>query len=108
MSASLRYSNGTVHSLDAWFDSCSHQSIMLIGDQGILDAEWGFRGFSHEIRLITEEGSQSIQTPASESYTLEAEAFADAVLRGSADRLMPLEDSLRNAEVMELLLRDRP
>jgi D-xylose 1-dehydrogenase (NADP+, D-xylono-1,5-lactone-forming) len=106
-SAWLRYSGDVLCTLDCWFDVASHQSLMLLGDQGALDVPEAFRGTPESIILYTAGGQQVIPVEETESYTLEVEAFADAIL-GNRQEIIPLECSLMNMQVMDALLRYRP
>lgn len=84
--ASLEYSNGAVATLQSWFNGASEQRMMLIG--------------SKETLVI-----QNIFEPKETEalYKLEAEAFSKAI-RGEASYIVPLDDTLRNLEALEMLL----
>lgn len=107
MSAWLRYSGDLLCTLDCWFDVASHQSLMLLGDQGMLDVPEAFECTPGEITLYTEGAKQTFAVEESDCYRLQAEVFADAVMENRRE-VLPLEGSLMNMQVMDALFQYRP
>ncbi len=100
----LRYDNGTLGVLQCWFNAQAAQHMLLVGEKGTLMIPGLFETEGGEMILTLGGEAQSISTEGSNCYGLEAEVFSRAIL-GQCDERMPLEASLRNATVLEQLVR---
>ena len=84
--ANVEYSNGICGSIESWFNGAAEQRMLFVGEKDVL-----------VIQDIFEPGEGEAL------YKDEAEAFSKAVL-GEEAYVIPLEDTLRNLEVLEMLL----
>lgn len=102
-SAWLNY-EGVPCTLDCYFDGMAHQEMRVFGEKGMLYMPRAFLSDADELLLTTAEGTSAIPTAANNSYKLEAEAFAGAVLKDPG-ALIPLEDTQRYMHVLDQLYR---
>jgi len=84
--ASVMYDSGTVGSLQSWFDGAQEQRAVAVGEKDVA-----------VVPMIFEPGK------GEELYRAEAEAFSKAI-QGEDAYIVPLEDTLLNLEVLEMLL----
>ena len=84
--ASIQFESGICGSIQCWFDGAENKKIVLIGEKDTLT-----------INGIYEPGEDETL------YKDEAEAFAKAIL-GEDSYIMPIEDTLKNLEVLEMLM----
>lgn len=98
----IRYDNGVVGILQSWFDAAQEQRFLVAGEKGTIIVPHIFEGNSGEVILTVDGQTQIIEVENIDPYQLEAEAFSRAVL-GLDDQRMPLEESIRDLEVLEML-----
>jgi predicted dehydrogenase len=107
MSGCLQYSNGTVCSMDSWFDGAESGEIHLFGEKGVLHIPTSFNGESSILRLYSSAGCKIYRISESDVYTSELEAFADAMISNNKECLISLKDSLENMRAMDYLFASR-
>lgn len=101
----LRYDNGVTASLESWFDAAQEQRLMLTGTRGSVSVPMLFEPGAGEITLDAGGTTRVIRVKDEDDpYRLEVEAFSRAVLGENAE-LIPLEDSLRNLELLARILK---
>lgn len=107
--AALAFPDGLLATLGASFRSAFECSYELVGSEGRLLVDFGamvaWPGGSFKIRQWRKNEYLEIEIPAANHYRLAAEDFARAVLTGTPPAY-PMEDSIRNLEVMDAILRD--
>lgn len=102
----LQYDNGVTASLQSWFDAASEQRVMITGTKGTLTIPNLFEPGDGEAVLDVGGAVTRIAThDEKDLYQLEAEIFSRRLL-GENVELIPLEDTLRNLQTLELLLRE--
>lgn len=84
--ADVQYSDGTCACIQSWFDGAQEQRVLLVGEK--------------EVCVF-----QNIFEPAEgeELYRIEAEEFSKAI-QGEDAYVMPMTDTIRNLEVLDMLL----
>ena len=107
-SAWVRYSGDVLCTMDCWFDVASHQSLIIMGEKGMLHLDEAFRDTPDDIELYTPTARRSIAVERSSAYVREIEVFTEAALTGNRSNLMPLPDSYANMCVMDEMLANRP
>jgi predicted dehydrogenase len=102
-SALLKYPSGLVASLNCGFNA--HQRIFseIVGTQGVLEIPDTFLDNAGTLTLTVGEERREIAVEQSDRYRLEVEDFADSILRKRTP-LLGLDETLRNAEIMDRLL----
>ena len=89
-----------------------YQRIHVLGTQGRVEIEIPFNApLGGSCRVFVGDGTdptgvkaETIETPASNQYTIQADLFSRAIL-DNTDVALPLEDSLRNMRVLDALVR---
>jgi predicted dehydrogenase len=99
----LRYPSGLVAALHCGFNAHRHVGASLVGTEGALEVPEPWFDPAGALVLTRGEERTEIPVAASDRYRLEVEDFAAAILAGRAPRL-GLEESVRNAEVIDRLL----
>jgi len=84
--AAVQYDNGVVGSIQSWFDGAEEQRVLVVGEKKV-----------DVIPMIFEPGE------GEELYRVEAEALSKAI-QGEEAYVIPMEDTLQNLEVLEMLL----
>ncbi len=102
-SALLKYPSGLIASLHCGFNAQPRIAAEIIGTKGVLEVPDAFLGDAGALTLIHGQERHEICVAESDRYRLELEDFSDAILEKRAPRLS-LAESLRNAEVIDLLL----
>lgn len=102
-SALLKYPSGLIAALHCGFNAHKRVVAEITGTQGVLEVPDTFFDNAGSLVLTQGDERREIPVPASDRYRLEVEDFADAVLQHRAPQL-GLEESLRNAEVIDQLL----
>lgn len=100
--ALLRYASGLLATVQSGFNAYQRVGAEIIGTRGVLEIPDAFWGHAGPITLVVGEERRAIAIPASESYELEVEDFADAILQRRAPQFS-LVETLRNAEVIDRL-----
>lgn len=102
----LRFSGGVVSSVHASMDEEAQFWYRVIGDRGIIEVPWAYVSFGKETEIIVQkdEKQEKKSFKGCDEYVLEFDHFAD-MIEGSAEPMYPLEDSVRNLEVIEALLK---
>ncbi len=80
-----------------------YQRVQILCTKGRVEVEIPFNappGETTRIRVVTPEGERIEEFPPCDQYTLQGDAFSRAILDGG-DVPTPLEDSLRNMDVVE-------
>jgi predicted dehydrogenase len=109
-SAILTFPGGGQATFTCSIRSDPDQRVHIVGDRGRIDIEIPFNiPPDRETRIhVTREGDDAgtevLTFPATDQYTIQAEAFARAVLEGS-EVPVPIEDALANLRVIEAILR---
>ena len=102
----LRFPGGVISSVHAAMDEEAQFWYRVIGDRGIIEVPWAFVSFGKETEIIIQkdEKQEKQSFKGCDEYVLEFDHFAD-MIEGSAEPMYPLEDSARNLEVIESLLK---
>ncbi|MBI4625054.1 MAG: Gfo/Idh/MocA family oxidoreductase [Verrucomicrobia bacterium] len=100
--ALLRYPSGLLATVQSGFNTHTRVFSEIIGTRGVLEVPDTFFGHAGALTLTVGEDRRTIAVPASESYQLEVEDFADAILQNRAPHFS-LAETLRNAEVIDRL-----
>jgi len=100
----MRFPGGVLSTFHVAMDEEPRFWYRVIGDRGLIEVPWAFVSFGKETHLIVQRGEkQEIRSfEGVDEYRLEFEHFAD-IIDGSVEPLYPIEDSLKNAEVLEAL-----
>jgi predicted dehydrogenase len=88
------------------------QRVQVFGTKGRIDVEIPFntpaarpsRLYIDDGRGLAGEGIETLEFPAVNQYTLQADAFARAV-RGEGEVPVPLEDAIANMQILDALVR---
>ena len=82
--AALRYPSGLLATVQSGFNA--HQRVFseIIGARGVLEIPDTFWSHAGEMTIVAGEERRAIAVPASESYQLEVEDFAGAILQRRA------------------------
>lgn len=105
-SAVLKYPSGLIATLSSGFNAHGRVFTEIVGTKGFLEIPDTFFGNSGQLRLTTAAGAHEIPVAESDRYRLEVEDFAAAVFEKRAP-VMGLEETLRNAELIDRLLAAR-
>jgi len=101
-SALLKYPSGLLASAHCGFTSQKRVAAEIFGARGLLEIPETYFDAPGALALTVGDERREIPVAASDRYRLEIEDFAAAILTGRAP-LCGLAESLRNAEVMDLL-----
>lgn len=102
----LRYDNGTVGTIQSWFDGAPEQHMLLIGERGTLCVPNLFEPGCSRLELTVDGHTSVRRVAADDPYQLEAEAFSLAVL-GMEGRRIPLAHTLSNLDAIDRLYQGR-
>ena len=103
--ALLQFPAGQVAQLVAAFDAAEHQRLTLLGSEGTLVLERPFTAWRDEettILLRSPRGRETLAFPPTDPYRLMVEQFV-AAARGEEPPLLPAEDGLHTARVLEAI-----
>lgn len=101
---SVQYDNGVTATLQSWFDAAAEQRIMITGTKGTVTIPNIFEPGDGEVIVNVGGEISRIEThDETDLYRLEAEIFSRKLL-GEDVELIPLSDTLRNLDTLELLL----
>ncbi len=103
LSALLRYANGMTASAHCGFNAHKRVVAEIIGTKAVLEIPDTFFDNAGSLALTIGEDRAEIAVGASDRYRSEIEDFSDAILQGRRPQF-PLEESLRNAEVLDRVL----
>lgn len=84
--ADVQYDDGVCACIQSWFDGAQEQRMLIVGEKDVCVIPDIFEPAEGE-----------------ELYRVEAEEFSRAI-RGEQSYIVPLEDTMRNLEVLEMLL----
>jgi predicted dehydrogenase len=98
----LKYRNGVIATVNCGFNAFMEMHTRITGKKGILEIPATFDGTKGSITVITDNGIKEVAVNESDRFLLEIENFANAVL-GKPSWLLPLEESLQNAKVIDML-----
>lgn len=101
--AILRYPGGVLCAINSGFDAQSGHLAEIMGTKGSLVVPNTFGDHDDPIQLVHDGSTTLIPVPACHRYTMEIEAFSNAVLRGSP---LPYDTSeaIRNTRVINQIL----
>lgn len=100
----LRFEENIVVQFDSGFRSPFRARMVVIGSEATLVVPNPFKpGIDEEMRIIREDGVQTIKPPGQELYLGEVEDMADAILEGTNPRIS-LDDSRNNVAAILALL----
>jgi predicted dehydrogenase len=108
-SAILTFPGGGQATFTCSIRSDPDQRVHIVGDRGRIDLEIPFNiPPDRETRIAVtrgggDAGTEVLTFPARDQYTIQAEAFARAILEGS-EVPVPIEDALANLRVIETIL----
>ncbi len=98
----LKYRSGVIATVNCGFNAFFEMHTRITGKKGILEIPATFDGTKGSITVITDNGTREVAVNESDRFLLEIENFANAVL-GKPSWLLPLEESLQNAKVIDML-----
>jgi predicted dehydrogenase len=98
----LKYRNGVIATVNCGFNAFKEMHTRITGTKGVLEIPDTFDETKGSISVITETGIHEVVVNESDRYLLEIENFSNAVL-GKPSWLLPLEESLQNARVIDML-----
>jgi D-xylose 1-dehydrogenase (NADP+, D-xylono-1,5-lactone-forming) len=101
----MRYSDGTVATVDCSMRSATGQGVVVVGSLGTATAgsPWYSHLAPHGVEIVTASGTEIVSTTGAENaYFLETEHFADVVLNG-ADAVVPADETVRTARTLNRL-----
>jgi xylose dehydrogenase (NAD/NADP) len=98
----MRYESGLLATLHCGFNAYSQTGAEIIGTQGRLVIPDPFLGEAGELTLSTAQGMRTIPINATDRYTAQMRDFAAAILQQRSP-LIPLRESIRNLEVLDLI-----
>jgi predicted dehydrogenase len=99
-SALLKYPSGVIASLHSGFNAQKRVFSEVVGTKGVLEVPDTFFENPGSLTLTMGEDRREIAVAASDRYRAEVEDFAEAIQQRRAP-LFSLEETLRNAEVMD-------
>jgi xylose dehydrogenase (NAD/NADP) len=102
----MRFPGGVLSSFHVAMDEEPRFWYRAIGDRGLIEVPWAFVSFGRQTHIAIQRGEKG-ETRSFEGvdeYRLEFEHFAD-MITGAAEPLYPIEDSLKNMEVIDALRR---
>ncbi len=98
----LRYGSGLLATLHCGFNAFGQMSAEIVGTRGRLVIRAPFLGEAGRITLHTAQGARQIDVDACDRYTAQLRGFSADILAGRAP-LLPLDESLRNLEVLDMI-----
>jgi predicted dehydrogenase len=103
----LEYANGTHSTISCGFDGGLHQKLVIIGTQGTIALDEPFIAWTGAptLRILRGREEEVARMPSVDTFVLEIEDLADAILTGASPLLRP-EEGLRNARVLDRLAED--
>lgn len=101
-SALVRYPGGVVAALHSGFNAQMRVSSEIIGTAGSLEIPATFFGMAGTITMTVGDKRRDITIEESDRYRLQVEDFANAILK-KRPPLIPLEETLRNMELLDRL-----
>jgi predicted dehydrogenase len=107
LSALVRYPGGVVAALHSGFNAQLRVSSEIIGTKGSLEIPATFFGVAGSITLTIGDKRHDIRVAESDRYRLQVEDFADAILH-KRQPLLTVEETLRNAELLDRLYAEIP
>jgi len=105
-SALLRYPGGITASLHSGFNAQTRILSEIVGTKGALEIPTTFLGNAGNLTLLSGTERTEIPVPESDRYRLQAEDFADAILKKRPPLLTP-QETLRNMELIDRLYAAR-
>jgi len=102
-SAVLKYPSGLLASVNCGFNTHGRIFSEIVGTKGVLEIPDTFLDHAGALRVTMGAGSREIAVPESDRYRAEIEDFAEAILQ-DRDPLFPLEETQRNAVVIDRLI----
>lgn len=103
-SATMQYENGIIASIHSGFNAFNQMNSEIIGTLGRIEIPDTFAGTAGVVRVVTSAGARDVDVAESDRYGLEVNDFAEAVLHNRPPKLT-MEESYRNMQVMDLLLK---
>jgi xylose dehydrogenase (NAD/NADP) len=109
----MRFNGGVLSAFHVSMKEEPRFGYRLVGSRGLVEAPWAFVSFGREAHLLLQrsEKAETLTFAGVDEYRLQFEHFAD-VIRGRAEPLVPIEESLGNLRVLEALrrsaVRNRP
>ncbi|MEW5915384.1 MAG: Gfo/Idh/MocA family oxidoreductase [Gemmatimonadota bacterium] len=102
----LDYGNGRYAIVSCGFDAGRHQKVHLVGTDGVIQLNEPFNQPTGQpqITLTTSRHQETIQVSNVNTFQLEVEDLADAILNDSQP-LLPPSDALANARVLDAIAR---
>jgi xylose dehydrogenase (NAD/NADP) len=102
----MRFANGTLAQFDCSFESTFRWGVEVVGSQGtlMLDNPWK-PGAAREpvgIRILRDDGEETLAVDDVDAYLCEVEAMVDCVL-DNAEPILPLSDSRGNVATLNAL-----
>ena len=101
-SALVRYPGGVVAALHSGFNAQPRVFSEIIGSAGSLEIPATFFGVAGKITMTVGDKRREIPVEESDRYALQIEDFADAILK-KRPPLIPIEETLRNMELLDRL-----
>ena len=102
----MRYPGNIVSCFHVSMDEEPRFTYRVVGRDGLIEVPWAFVSFGKETHVIVQknEKQEKVSFEGVNEYNLQFEHFADCALR-NAEPLFAIEDSLKNAYVLEALLK---
>lgn len=101
----LRYKSGVIASINSGFDSHKRMSSEIVGTKGYIVIPETFGDDKGYIQIVTPSEEIKIDIPECNRYMLEIFNFSNAILTTNDTNLLSLQESLRNTEVLENLIK---
>lgn len=101
----LRYKSGVIASINSGFNSHKRMSSEIVGTKGSLVIPETFGDNKGYIQIVTPSEEIIIDIPECNRYMLEIFNFSNAILTANDTNLLSLQESLRNTEVLENLIK---
>lgn len=100
----LGFSDGRMATIDCGFRAIGQGHYVVVGTRGLIDVPIAFVPPNVPTPLVfaNADGAHEELVPGVDQYALEAEAFADALLRGKPSPL-PVEDAIGNMRAIDAL-----
>lgn len=103
LSAVLKYESGIIATLQCGMNAHFQNDATIVGTRGVLKVPQPFLGKTGTMTLTTGGGSQTVRAGWVDPYQREIEDFGEVVLSGKPP-LFPLEETLRNMQVIDGML----
>jgi xylose dehydrogenase (NAD/NADP) len=100
--ATLTFASGASAALSWGFVGPQRQQLVLTGTEGTASLNWAFayRGEPHELEIQSGASTERREFGETDTYQLEIEDFAAAILEGRVP-MLAADEGLKNARVME-------